>query len=169
MANEKLLRGTVSILAARPEAFVDLATPTAAELNGPLVYDVSCAILDDYTLNQTDSDTDDTRTICDVGQVSTPTFRNYEAALDGLRDADLAADGYYNRFFNLFKSKDIPYVLVKRIGPVQGTAFAAGQVVSLFSVDTDNPIDIVEDGTPIAMGARFKARGGVNINYTLEA
>lgn len=169
MANEKLLRGTVSIYAARPEAFADLSAPTTGELNGPLVYDISCAILDDYTLNQTDSDTDDTRTICDVGQVSTPTFRNYEASLDGLRDADLDGEGYFNLFFNLFKVKDIPYVLVKRIGPAQGSPFATGQVISAFSVDTDNPIDIVEDNTPIALGARFKARGGVNINYTLVA
>lgn len=71
--NEKMLRGNVTILAAYPEAFADPTQPTAAELNDQfvpatnedaMVFNISCALLDDATtLNLTDSETDDTRTI----------------------------------------------------------------------------------------------------------
>src|SRR5688572_15995544 len=91
----KLLRANVGIYAAYPEAFANPATPTAAELNAQFVYtttetnmvfNISCAVLDDYTLNMSDSDTDDSLSICDVGNVESPTFQNYEASLDGFRD-----------------------------------------------------------------------------------
>src|SRR5690625_6709702 len=89
MANRKVLRGNVRIVAAYPEAFADPANPTAAELNDTdFVKDISCAIEDSYTLNMSDSDTSDSRTICDSGQLQTATFENYEASLAGLRDED---------------------------------------------------------------------------------
>src|SRR5690606_30727457 len=105
---QKMLRGNVTIVAAEPEAFADASAPTAAELNNAtLVYNISCAITDDYTLNMTDSDTDDSRSICDIGQVATPTFYNYEASLDGFRDADVDAAGVYNLFRDLFRAPDV--------------------------------------------------------------
>ena len=68
MANEvRMLRGNVTILFAAPEAFADWQHPTAAELNAQfsatnnprnLVFNVSCAILDGYSLGETDPDTD---------------------------------------------------------------------------------------------------------------
>ena len=79
MAFQKLLRANVGIWAAYPEAFEDPENPTAAELNDwfeygtnedAMVFNISCAILDDYTLNMADSDTDDSMSICDIGTVS---------------------------------------------------------------------------------------------------
>lgn len=165
----KVLRGNVAIYAFEEGAFADAAAPTVAELNGTLGYDISCAISDDYTLNMVESDTDDSRSICDIGSVSTPTFQNYEASLDGFRDLDPAAAGKYNLFRDLFRAADIPYILVKRIGALQAAAFATGQVVSLFAVNTDIPVDMVEDGSPIMFGARFTTTGSVNVNYTVAA
>lgn len=169
MPNVKVLRGNVSILAAEPEAFANSATPTAAELNSALVYDISCAISDDYTLNMTDSDTDDSRSICDIGQVATPTFYNYEASLDGFRDKDVTYNGYYNKFRDLFRAPDVRYILVKRIGKAQGSAFAIGDVVSLYEVTTDVAIDGTDASAPLTFGARFKTTGNLNINYTVAA
>lgn len=178
MAFQKLLRGNVTILAAYPEAFADWTHPTAAELNArfaygtnedALVFDVSCAILDDYTLNMTDPETDDSISICDIGEVSSPTFDNYEASLDGFRDKSLTADGVFNLFWNLFKGPDRPYFLVKIIGPAQGSDIQIGDVVSLYGVNTDFPVDLVEDNTMLQLGARFKTNGLLNINYRVEA
>src|SRR5690625_6940169 len=85
----KMLRGYVTIWAAYPEAFANPAEPTAAEINNEdLVFNISCAIEDSYTLNMVGSDTDDSISICDIGDVQTPTFQNYEASLDGFRDED---------------------------------------------------------------------------------
>lgn len=181
MANEKLLRGNVSILLAYPEAFADAAEPTADELNniyhpidnpGGLVFDVSCAILDDYTMNMTDSDTDDTMTICDVGNVQNRTFENYEVSLDGLRDASVTDDGVFNLFRNLTLTADRPFWAIKRIGksnrPLAPFDTDGSDVISMYGVITDNPVDIVEDNTLLQHGARFKNTGELNINYSVE-
>lgn len=170
MANERLMPAHIRIDWAYPEAFADLSAPTVAELNSTLMkFNVSCAIEDGYTLNQTESDTDDSRTICDVGQVSNRTFLTYEASLDGFRDASLTDNGVFNLFFRLAKAKDVPVVLVKRIGKVNDAPYAVGDIVSLYSFTTDNPVDVVDDVTNIMFGARFKPTGGVNINYKVVA
>ncbi len=166
----KVLRGNVAIYAYEAGAFANSAAPTVAELNSAtLGYNISCAISDDYTLNMAESDTDDSRSICDIGTVATPTFQNYEASLDGFRDVGVNAAGVYNLFRDLFRAPDVPYILVKRIGVPQATTFATGQIVSLYEVATDYPVDIVEDGAPILLGARFTTTGNVNVNYTVAA
>lgn len=178
MAFQKVLRGNVKIVAAYPEAFADPAAPTAAELNDLFVYstnedgmvfDISCAILDDYTLNMTDPDTDDTISICDIGNVETPTFDNYEASLDGFRDESVTDAGLYNLFFDLFKGVDRPFYLIKRIGPGQAEPFAVGQDISVYGVNTDYPVDVVDDNAQLQFGARFKNTGELNTNYEIAA
>lgn len=164
----KMLRGNVTIWAAYPEAFADLANPTAAEMgNTDMVFNISCAIEDGYTLNMTGSDADDSMTICDIGDVQTPTFYNYEASLDGFRDEDIDATGVYNLFFDLFKNLDIPYILIKRIGKGNETAATVGDTVSMYEVITDNPEDLVGDNEMIRLGARFKTTGNLNVNIDL--
>jgi hypothetical protein len=175
---QKLLRANVGIYAAYPEAFANPATPTAAELNAQFVYtttetamvfNISCAILDDYTLNMTDSDTDDSLSICDVGNVESPTFQNYEASLDGFRDKSLTDTGVFNLFRELFQGVDNPFWLIKRIGKAQNAAFAIGDTISMYGVNTDYGVDLVEDNTMLQWGARFKTTGNLNTNYTIAA
>ena len=165
----KLLRGNTKIVAVDYDAIANPAAPTTAELNSAsFADDISCAVLDDYTLNLTDSDTDDTLTVCDIGNVSTRTFANYEAELTGLKDANFAdSASVYNTFFKLFNAPDVRYWLVKRIGPSQATAFAVGQIVSLYGVSTDYPTNNAEDGSMLSMTANFKPTGAYNVNYTL--
>lgn len=176
--NEKLLPGNISILLAYPEAFANVASPTAAELNaqfnfaagiGNMVFDVSCATLDDYTMNQSESDTDDTRTVCDVGEVNNATFQNYEVSLDFLRDESVVDAGVFNMAAELTRAPDRPLVAIKRVGKQQGSAFAIGDHISLFALDTDFPQDIVEGGSLLAHGARFKPTGFMDINYVVAA
>lgn len=178
MAFEKMLRGNVTILLAYPEAFADPEAPTSAELNDQfayttnedaMVFNISCAILDDYTLNMADSDTDDSVSICDIGNVSTPTFANYEGALDGFRDIDVDDEGIYNLFRNLTLGADRPYYAIKRIGYGQNELFDAGHTVSMYGFNTDFPVDLVEDNSMLRHGARFKPNGNLNINYSLVA
>ena len=180
MANDKLLPANVTIMLAYPEAFVNPLAPTAAELNaqfawapgtaqGNMVFNVSCALLDDYTLNQTESDTDDTRTICDEGEVSNATFMNYEASLDFLRDASLTDQGLFNMAAELTRAPDRPMYAIKRIGKRNSDAFAIGDHVSIFGLQTDYPQDGVDAGELLTHGARFKATGALAINYQVAA
>lgn len=179
MANEKMLRGNLKVVIAYPEAFANPATPTVAELNNLFVYtsnekgmvfDVSCAILDDsYTLNLTESDTDDTRTICQIGQVQNPTFQTYEVSFDFLRDFSVTDNGVFNLAFNQLNSTDLPYWVISRAGVAQSSPFAIGQDIKMVGVTTDNPIDVVDDNALVKFGARFKYTGEINWNYRLTA
>lgn len=175
----KLLRSNITVLLAYPEAFADPANPTAAELNDQfaygtnedaMVFNISCAITDEgYTFNLNESDTDDTRTICDVGQVQNPTFQNYEVSFDALRDEDVDAEGVFNLLWNLTKGLDRPFWAITRIGKPQTAPFAVNDDIRMLGLVTDNGIDLVEDNTLIQWGARFKPDGQVVWNYRLAA
>lgn len=179
MNSVKLLRGNVKVVAAYPEAFADPATPTVAELNDLFVYDtnedgmvfdISCAITDDsFTADKGESETDDTRTICNIGQVQNPVFESYEVSFDGLRDKGVTDKSDFNLFLNLFMGVDRPFWIITRIGAAQAAPFAVGQDIRMFGVTTDNPADLVEDNSLLMVGARFKYTGEINFNYRLEA
>lgn len=174
--NVKQLRANVTILAAYPEAFADRTAPTAEELNDQfdattnedgMVFNISCAILDDYDLNMGDPETDDTLTVCDESNVETPTFDTYTAEIDALRDADVTAEGLFNLVYELFGGADCPFDLIKRIGKANDAEFLTdgSDVISSYGVKTDNPVDIVEDNTMLQFGPRFKNTGQLVINY----
>lgn len=174
MANTKLLPGNWSIYAAFPEADTDWSTLSAATMTAGiaagLIYDISCAVsADNATLNATDSETSDSRSICDTGNGLTPSFVNYEASLDGFRSDPTNVTAVYNTFYNLFNAPDRPYYLIKRIGPAQGAPWAAGQLASVYGVNTDYPTDIVGDNEEIRLGARFKPTGIIFPEITVAA
>lgn len=170
-----MLRGYVSVYAFFPEAIADWSAPGGTALqtaitNG-LGFDISCAITDDsLSLGLTDSETDTSISICDIGNVTTPTFFNYEASFDSFRNGPVSEGNQvavYDLPVNLFADVDHPFYLLKRVGVPQGTALAAGQVVSIFGVNTDNPVDTLADGANILFGSRFLANGQVYTNATL--
>ena len=170
----KLLRGNFSVYAFFPEAVSNWASLTATALNtavtNSLGFDISCALTDDSVdINLTDSDTDDTRTLCDVGQVQNPTFQTYEVSLDALRDKSVTDNGVFNLFFDLFKGVDRPFYIITRIGKANTAPFAVGDDIKIFGVTTDNPVDTVDDNSLIQFGARFKNTGFVIVNYRLAS
>ncbi len=175
MAGTKLLRGNFSVYAFYPEAVSDWSTLTASALNtavtNGLGFDISCALTDDsVSINLTDSDTDDSISICDIGNVSTPTFFNYEVSFDSFRNGPVSAGpqvAVYELPVDLFGNVDQPFYILKRIGVPQGTTFAAGQIVSVFGVKTDWFQNVLGDGENILFGSRFKASGQVYTNATL--
>lgn len=175
MAGTKLLRGNFSVYAFATTAIPNWAAPTAAGLtsaiSGGLGWDISCALTDDSVdINLTDSDTDDSISICDIGNVQTPTFYNYNVSFDSFRNGPVAAGApvaVYDLPVDLFSGVDRPYYIVKRIGPAQGTAFAAGQEISIYGVNTDYPTDVLGDGENILFGSRFKPNGQIFTNATL--
>ena len=117
----------------------------------------------------TDSDSDDSLAIVDNASVSTPTFFNYEASLDGFRDSSASATSVYNKFRDLFDEPDVKYYLIKRIGKTHDAAFAAGDEVSVYGVKTDFPVDLVGDGEMLRIGARFLTTGEVAVNVEVAA
>lgn len=166
----KMLRPNVGIYVAAADAFADWKNPTLAEITSAVkVFDISQAITDDYTLNQTDSQSDNSLSIVDNADVTTPTYYNYEASLDGFRDENLSATSVYNKFRDLFKTPDVKYYLIKRVGVTHDATFVAGQEISIFGVKTDFPVEITGDGEMIRMGARFLTTGEVAVNAVVGA
>jgi hypothetical protein len=166
----KLLRPNVGIYVATADAFANYKTPTLTEItDDEKVFNISPAITDDYTLNMTDSDSDDSLAIVDNATVQTPTYYNYEASLDGFRDESPSADSVYNKFRELFAEPDVKYYLIKRVGYAHDAAFAAGQTVSVYGLKTDFPVELLGDGEMIRDGARFLTTGEVAVNVAVGA
>jgi hypothetical protein len=166
----KMLRPNVGIYVALSDAFVNWKAPTLAEITSATkVFDISQAVTDDYTLNQTESQSDNSLSIVDNADVTTPTYYNYEASMDGFRDENLTATSVYNKFRDLFKAPDVKYYIIKRVGMPHTAAFAAAQEISVFGVRTDFPTEIVGDGEMIRLGARFLTTGEVAVNVAVAA
>jgi hypothetical protein len=149
MALVRLYRPHVTWALAYENAFADPADPTVAELNDDrFVHFISCALTEDGTeFVKDDSDTDDTVTYCDIGQVETPTRVNYSASLQWLLDANTGGSGstadtdsIYNKTTALLGREGIRYWLIQRIGPgtiAQDSTFAVGQIINMGLVETD--------------------------------
>jgi hypothetical protein len=166
----KLLRPNVGIYVATADAFANYAAPTLTEITAATkVFNISPAVTDDYTLNMTDSESDDSLAIVDNASVQTPTYYNYEASLDGFRDENPSATSVYNKFRDLFDTADVKYYLIKRVGYAHDTAFAAGQLVSVYGVKTDFPVELLGDGEMIRDGARFLTTGEVAVNVAVAS
>jgi hypothetical protein len=166
----KLLRPNVGIYVATADAFANYAAPTLTEITAATkVFNISPAVTDDYTLNMTDSESDDSLAIVDNASVQTPTYYNYEASLDGFRDENPSATSVYNKFRELFDAPDVKYYLIKRVGYAHDTAFAAGQLVSVYGVKTDFPVELLGDGEMIRDGARFLTTGEVAVNVAVAS
>lgn len=170
MANTRLYRANVTFCLAHPEAFADRTAPTAAELNSALVKNITCALNEDgTTFTLGDSDTDDSLTFCDEGNLSTPTFYNPEVVMEAFRDADTAAAGVYNEALGLLAFPDIEYIAILRVGHDSDTAFAAGHRVKMVGVKTDFGIDVVGNGENQRISQSFFNNDFVNWNYEVAS
>lgn len=142
--------------------------PSAALLT--TARNISCAVVSGYTLNATDSDTDDSTSICDGANIELPTFYNYEANITFFRESNLAdTTSDYYKAFNFFKAGRQPGWLVRRVGYLSSVAAAATQVVSSYKVISDYPQDVVEDGGPIEFTVPFLPQGNMDLNRALVA
>ena len=170
MANTRLYRANVTFCLAHPEAFADRTAPTAAELNSALVKNITCALNEDgTTFTLGDSDTDDSLTFCDEGNLSTPTFYNPEVVMEAFRDADTAATGVYNEALGLIAFPDIEYIAILRVGEDSDTNFAAGDRVKMVGVKTDFGIDVVGNGENQRISQTFFNNDFVNWNYEVAS
>lgn len=143
--------------------FADPRKPKVAELNAGT--NLSRAVTTGYTLRFADSDVDDSKSIADESNVSTPTRDNYEATLTfflapesaGSSDANEQA---YQAAEALFASDNrVTGWLVARHGYKQDVAYAAGQEISLYYVTSDLRRITADDGAPFLMEVPFLAQG----------
>lgn len=159
---QKMLNPNTTIWVIPESGIVNPLVPTAAEINAGV--NVSCAIVRGYTLNPTDSDTDDSASICDTGNVATRLYDNYEGEFTFFRDA-VTADltSVYNKARDLFEKPDQRFWVARRLGKKNTVAAASGDKVELylFSNDRMRSVDGGDNG-PIQFTVPMLQQG----NYT---
>lgn len=129
---------------------------------------ITCAVIDDWNLALTDSATDDTRTLCSVGQSQELTFYNYDAVMNFLRDIDgKDSTSEFNLPANLTGAPDLAYVIAHRVGYKRTVAAAIGQEWHLYYVWTDYAIPAVADNSNQSIGETFVPKGVINFKYAL--
>lgn len=146
--------------------FITATTPdaTGAHWGG----NVTCSVIDDWSLTMTDSATDDTRTLCSVGQSQDLTFYNYEAVMNFLRDVDpLDGTSEFNLPANLLTAPDVAYIIAHRVGYSRNAAAAAGQEWHFYYVWTDHSIPAIGDNDNQAIGQSFIPKGIINFKSIL--
>ena len=144
----------------------DYTQPKVAEITAGI--NISAAIVTGYTLAATDSDTDDSKTIVDEGNVQTPTFGNYEASLSFYRDGIGDTPTVFSTATSLFEGGRVEGWLVSRQGYKSTVAPAATQLISLFHVTSDY-FQVVEGdgGSPIQTTVPFKPNGQMALNVPI--
>lgn len=138
----------------------DIDAPTAAEINAGT--NISCAIVDPYTLGWTDRDIDDTASICDDSNVENPTRKNYEGDITFFRDANMDDDtSVFNEARDLFRVPLQQGYMVQRIGknPNDEPDAAEGDEVSVFLFLSGDPNIVKNNDAPVQMQVRFYAQG----------
>lgn len=177
----RLTRPNQTWALAKQDAFVNPATPTAAELNNALfVSFFSCALVEDGTsLTLGDSDTDDTLTFCSIGNETTRTFANPTSQWTVLKEANTGGSGstvdltsLYNKAWSWLAFPDVPYWVISRTGPnaSQDIAFATGQKIKMALFNTDYPVEAPEQTSSGRFQQNFLYGGGIiNWNYQIAS
>ena len=133
----KMLNPNTTLWVVPESGVLNPNAPTVAEITAGT--NISCAVVRGYTLNPTASDTDDSASICDTGNVSNRLYDNYEGEFTMFRDADVAsATSIFNKARNLFIDPDFRHWVFRRVGKKNTLAPIAGDQVEGFLFANDN-------------------------------
>lgn len=181
MAIVRLARPNVTWALALESAFANPADPTVAELNDErFVHFISCALTEDGTeFNLDSSETDDTVTYCSIGNEQTPVRKAFSASLTWLLDANTGGSGStvdltseYNKVTAMLGRPDVPYWLIKRVGPgniAQDSAFAVGQKIKMGRFETDYMQYVLENNTPQRGLQNLLPKADILWNHTITS
>lgn len=146
---------------ANPEA------PTAAEIAAGQELSGAVSIAD-YELAASESNSIDDRSVLDPGNAVEAGFAQYGGTLGFFRDADPNDTGsLYNQVYELFKrSRQTGYIVLRVLQNVthQHTAFAAGDIVSVFKFMSDAITDDTSGEDSYKMIVEFTPQGRVSVN-----
>jgi|SRR6478609_2998549 len=168
MAQKKMLAPNETIWFVPIAAIADVNVgPTQANMASDAV-NLSCSIVTGYTLGMTDSDTDDSKSICDAGNAVNYTSGVYEGNLTFFREDNLAdSAGVFAQSFSLLK-QPAEGIWVKRIGKPATTAYATTDVVSWFHFDSDYTQDSDDGDAPKQFTVPLIPQGHFGVNVVLS-
>lgn len=166
---KKMLNPNTTLWVIDADDVLDINDITATELDAGLNF--SCAVVRGYTLNPTDSDTDDSASICDSGNVENRLYDNYEGEFTMFRDADVTdTTSVFNEAFEYFKEPDKRFYVVRRVGKRNTESAVAGDELEafLFTNDHIRSVDGGDDG-PIQFTVPMLQQGHYTGYFELEA
>lgn len=168
MANVKMMSPNTRIDWYPMNGFANWEEPTIEELNAGT--NISCAIAQGYTLGFTASDTDDSKTICDEGNVQNRGFSNYEANLPFFRDGIGDNPTVFTTARDLFKGNERSEgYLVSRQGWKSTVPYSENQHINIYHVMSDlSRTTLGEGGVPIQLEVPFLAQGNARVNYEVQ-
>ena len=136
---QKMLNPNTTLWVIDAEDVVGDIRDIEAEDINDLAINISCAVTRGYTLNPTDSDTDDTASICDAGNVENRLYDNYEGELTIFRDAVRLDDtSVFNIAFEYFRQPDRRFYILRRLGKRNTVAATNGDELEGFLFTNDN-------------------------------
>lgn len=138
-------------------------TATGASNGG----NISCALLDTLNLGLAASATDTELTVCSIGNEAVPTFYNVNCVLEIFRDKNKTDTGVFNLATMLLCSADTRYAVIDRVGKPSTSTLVATDVVSIYEIKTDNPVDTKADQANLKLQQTPDATGLVNVNVAL--
>jgi hypothetical protein len=133
-----------------------------ADVTSGKVTNFTPAIQAGYTLNPTDSDTDDTAMVSDVGNAQRRGLYNYEARFQFAMEADVVTNttSIYLAAYNKFKTRGVQGYWARRIGYPQSLALAVGHALRCFYVQSFSPKILDSDkGKPIWLEINYGQQG----------
>ena len=143
----------------------NIKAPTAAEINAGV--NLSLAIAADGTeVTASDSSDIDDRSIVDRGNAVEAGFDQYTAAITLFRPYDMTdtADPYVIAY-NLFKTQRVDgYIVKRRLQASYLDVAAAGQMISVFKVQSDHTADDTAGEDSAKQAVSFLPQGQVAIN-----
>lgn len=167
---QKMLNPNTTLWVIDAEDVLDIKQITAADIAADAI-NISCAVTRGYTLNPTDSDTDDTASICDSGNVENRLYDNYEGEFTIFRDADRAdALSIFNIAFDYFKDPDRKFYVIRRLGKRNTEAAVAGDEIEAFLFTNDNirSVDGGDNG-PVQATIPLLAQGEMTGYFNIAA
>lgn len=181
MANLRLYGPNVRIGLASVYAFADWQNPTVAEFNArsstnphAQVFELSCALDEDSTtFDLGESETDDSKSFCQVAGTSSPTSYNPEIVFSAFQSevpwvvSDPATLNTANLAKSLLAWRGVEYFAWMSVGKEPGALFTSGDRVKLARVATDFGIDEIGSGDNAKLNQTFASRGDVNWNFEL--
>lgn len=145
---KKMLNPNTTLWVIDEDLVTDIENIDATLINSSAL-NISCAIVRGYTLNPTDSDTDDSASICDSGNVENRLYDNYEGEITAFRDANILDNtSVFNQAFAYFLEPDRRFWIIRRIGKKNTEPAVDGDQLEafLFTNDRTRSIDGGDDG-----------------------
>lgn len=169
MAKSRLFRGTVKMGIALPQAFSDWTNPSITELNGPLSFDLTPALVEAGTKFDLGDSTEQSYLAFNAPTTThLLTFYQPQVIYEFNRSTNPTAADQANAAFQLLQFPGVEYFAWVRIGKDPGLPFSPGDKVSIVRVATDWPVENVSSGRNLTMIQTFLPQGDLKWQYTLK-